>query len=170
VSLALGGVMLLGGLFGHLLALLSDAVHSLVDGAISAASLAALVVAPRPAHGEHPYGHGRLEGDAGADFSLVLLGLAVVIAYESLSMIAERPAPPAGFTLLIAGGGALFEELLYRYVTGVAHPTGSTALLATAWDYQLDALGGIGVLMGVALAKWAGWPWADQVVAVLVRA
>jgi cation diffusion facilitator family transporter len=53
-------------------------------------------------------------------------------------------------------------------VSRVARHTGSTALLATAWDYRLDALGGVGVLIGVALAKWAGWPWADHVAAVLV--
>jgi divalent metal cation (Fe/Co/Zn/Cd) transporter len=46
----------------------------------------------------------------------------------------------------------------------VARRTGSTALLATAWDYRLDALGGV----GVALARWAGWPWADHNAAVLM--
>ncbi|MDB5352072.1 MAG: cation diffusion facilitator family transporter [Planctomycetota bacterium] len=168
VSLALGAVKLIGGLLGHSLALKSDAVHSLVDAAISAALLAALVVAQRPADREHPYGHGRLEAIAGAGVALVLLALAAAIAYESLSTIAVRHAPPAAFTMLIAGGGAFFQELLYRYVSRVARRTGSTALLATAWDYRLDALGGIGVLIGVAMAKWAGWPWADHVAAVLI--
>jgi cation diffusion facilitator family transporter len=46
--------------------------------------------------------------------------------------------------------------------------SGSTALLATAWDYRLDALSGVGVLIGVAQARWAGWPWADHKAAVLV--
>lgn len=168
VSVALGSVKLLGGVFGHSLALLSDAMHSLVDAAISTALLVALVVAQRPPDREHPYGHGRVEAVAGAGVALVLLALAAAIAYESLSTIAVRHNPPAGFTLFVAGGGVFFQELLYRYVSGVARRTGSTALLATAWDYRLDALGGIGVLVGVALTKWAGWPWADHVAAVLV--
>jgi cation diffusion facilitator family transporter len=168
VSLALGGVKLLGGLFGHSLALVSDAVHSLVDAVVSIALLAALTVAQRPADREHPYGHGRVEAVAGAGVALILLALAAAIAYESLSTIAERHAPPAGFTLLIAGGGACFQELLYRYMSRIARRTGSTALLATAWDYRLDALGGIAVVIGVATAKWTGWPWADHVAAVLI--
>ena len=45
VSLALGGVKLLGGLFGNSLALLSDAVHSLVDAAVSVTLLLALYLA-----------------------------------------------------------------------------------------------------------------------------
>jgi cation diffusion facilitator family transporter len=168
VNLVLGGVKLLGGLFGHSLALVADAVHSLVDAALSAALLVALIVAQRPADREHPYGHGRFEAVAGAGIALILIGLASAIAYQSLSIIAVSPARPAGFALLIAGGGAFLQELLYRYVSRVARRTGSTALLATAWDYRLDALGGLGVLIGLAMAKWFGWHWADHVAALLI--
>jgi cation diffusion facilitator family transporter len=168
VSLALGCVKLAGGLIGRSLALVSDAVHSLVDAVVSAALLVALVVAERPPDPEHPYGHGRVEAVAGAGVALVLLALSIAIAYEALSTLAARRAPPAGFTLLIAGGGAIFQELLYRHVSRVARNTGSKALLATAWDYRLDALGGVGVLSGVAMTKWAGWAWADHVAAILI--
>jgi cation diffusion facilitator family transporter len=105
---------------------------------------------------------------AGAGVALILLALSIAIAYEALSTLAVRRAPPAGFTLVIAGGGAVFQELLYRYVSRVARRTGSKALLATAWDYRLDALGGVGVLLGVAMTKWAGWPWADHLAAILI--
>ena len=107
---------------------------------------------------------------AGAGLALMLIALAALISYESISTIARQQAPPAGFTMLIAACGLVIQELLYRYVSGVARRTGSSALLATAWDYRTDAAGGIGVLIGVALSKWAGWPWADHVAAVLVAA
>src|SRR5262249_19783582 len=92
----------------------------------------------------------------------------VAIAYEALATIATPSAQPASFALLIAGGGAFLQELLYRYVSRVARRTGSNALLATAWDYRLDALGGVGELIGLALAQWAGWCWADHLAAILV--
>jgi cation diffusion facilitator family transporter len=168
VSLVLGGFKLMGGVFGNSLALLADAVHSLVDAAVSSALLLALIVAERPADREHPYGHGRLEAVAGAGLALILIGLAAAVAYRSLSTIAVQSARPAGFALLVASGSALAQEVLYRYVSGVARGAGSKALLATAWDYRLDALGGIGVLIGLALAKWTGWHWADHVAAILV--
>ena len=90
MNLVLGGVKLMGGLFGHSLALVADAVHSLFDAAISAALLLALIVAQRPADREHPYGHGRFEAVAGAGVALILIGLAAAIAYESLATIAVR--------------------------------------------------------------------------------
>jgi cation diffusion facilitator family transporter len=157
VNSVLGGVKLLGGHFGHSLALVADAVHSLVDAVISAALLPALVVAQRPADREHPYGHGRIEAVAGAGVTLILIGLAAAIAYESLTTIGVRSPRPAGLALVIAGAGAFLQELLYRYVSRVARRTGSAALLATAWDYRLHALGGVAVLIGLTMAGMALW-------------
>jgi cation diffusion facilitator family transporter len=170
ISLGLGLTKFLGGLFGHSLALLSDAVHSLVDAAISAGLLAALHVAERPADQEHPYGHGRAEAVAGAGIALLLLLLASGIAWEAISTVQNRFPAPAAFTIALAAGGAMAQEGLYRYVSRVARRTGSGALMATAWDYRLDALGALAVVVGVTLARWGGpsWHWADHAAALVV--
>jgi cation diffusion facilitator family transporter len=76
VSLGLGLAKLLGGWFGHSLGLISDAVHSLVDAAISGALFGALWIAQRPADREHPYGHARFEAVAGSGVALLLIALA----------------------------------------------------------------------------------------------
>lgn len=115
VSLVLGGVKLVGGLFGHSLALLSDAMHSLVDAVISTALLAALIVAQRPPDPEHPYGHGRVEAVAGAGVALVLLALAVFIAYESLSTFGRhmhhRPASPCSSPAVVRSSRSCFTAM-----------------------------------------------------------
>jgi cation diffusion facilitator family transporter len=170
ISLSLGLVKLLGGVFGHSLALVSDAVHSLVDAAISAALLGALLVAQRPADNEHPYGHARFEAVAGSGVAVLLILLALGIGREALGTLGESPILPSAYTLLIAMGGAVFQECLYRYARRVARETGSAALLATAWDYRLDALGSVAVVAGVSLARWGGprWYWADHAAAAVV--
>ncbi len=170
VSLCLGLVKLLGGLFGNSLALVSDAVHSLVDAAISAALLGALLVAQRPADNEHPYGHARFEAVAGSGVAVLLILLALWIGREALGTLGNVPVLPSSYTLAIAMGGAIFQEFLYRYARKVARDTGSAALLATAWDYRLDALGSVAVVAGGALARWGGpsWYWADHAAAVVV--
>jgi cation diffusion facilitator family transporter len=171
-SLGLGAVKLAGGLLGGSVALVSDAAHSLVDALISAALLGALALAERPADREHPYGHARVESLAGQGIAVALIALALAIAYEALSGLGRVRPAPEGFTLLVAAGGALFQEVLYRRTSRVARRTGSAALLATAWDYRLDALGSLVVLLGVAAAKWGGpsWGWADHAAAAAVAA
>lgn len=170
LSLGLGGAKLLGGVFGHSLALVSDAVHSLVDAAISAALLGALLVAQRPADNEHPYGHARFEAVAGSGVAVLLILLALGIGREALATIGETREIPSAYTLFIAMGGAIFQEGLYRYARRVARDTGSAALLATAWDYRLDAMGSVAVVFGVSLARWggSGWAWADHAAALVV--
>jgi cation diffusion facilitator family transporter len=172
LSLGLGVIKFVGGFFGHSLALVSDAVHSLVDAAISGALLGALVVAERPADSEHPYGHGRLEAVTGAGLALVLIILAAGISWEAFSTLGQPQPQPHTYTLVIAVGGALFQEVLHRYSSRVARHAGSGALMATAWDYRLDALGALAVVLGVSLSRWGGpsWQWADRVAALGIAA
>jgi len=170
VSLGLGLAKILGGLFGHSLALVSDAVHSLIDALISAALLGALHVSQRPADREHPYGHARFEAVAGAGVAVLLILLALGIAREAIRTVGGGDPAPESYTLIVALGGTIFQEGLFRYARRVARRTGSAALMATAWDYRLDALGGVAVAAGVALARWGGpsWAWADHAAAIAV--
>jgi cation diffusion facilitator family transporter len=174
VSLGLGLVKALAGLWGGSLAQLSDAVPALVDAAVTGALLGALYLAERPADREHPYGHGRAEALAGVGVALLLLLLAAGIAREAVVSLRggrEHPAP-ARYTLVVAAVCALGQEAMYRYARRMARETGSRALLATAWDYRLDALGALAVVAGVVLARWGGpaWHWADHAAALLIAA
>jgi len=152
VSLGLGVVKLLGGVFGHSLALVSDAAHSLIDATISSALVGALVFAQRPADREHPYGHARFEAVAGAGVALMLITLALGIAREALITLDTPWVAPASYTVAIGLGGSVLQELLFRYARRVAIRTNSVALLATA------------------LSRWGGpsWSWADQAAALFV--
>jgi cation diffusion facilitator family transporter len=170
LALGLGLVKALGGAFGHSLALLSDAVHSLVDAAIAGALLGALYLAERPADREHPYGHGRAEAVAAAGVALVLMLLSAGIAWEAVTTMRAKGPRPSVYTLAIAAGCALCQEAMYRHASRIARRTGSGALLATAWDNRLDALGSLAVVVGVSLANWGGPSWhsADHVAALVV--
>lgn len=172
VNLCFGLVKLLGGVFGHSFALLTDAVHSLIDAVISGMLLGALVYAERPADTEHPYGHTRVEAVAGACIALFLMMLALGIGWEAWSRRNQPHPTPHLFTLLIAGIGAIVQETLARYATRTAHRTGSRALLATAFDYRIDVMGSVAVLVGVAITRWGGpeWAWADNAAAAFIVA
>jgi cation diffusion facilitator family transporter len=170
VSIVLGLLKLLGGLLGHSVALLSDAVHSLGDALAASAVWGALLWAQRPADREHPYGHARAEAVVGSNVALLLILSALWVGWEALSTLNEPSPPPAPFTVAIAAVCALLSEGLFRYGRRVARQTGSRAVLAASWDQRLDALGSLAVLAGLALAAWGGPAWhaADHVAALVV--
>src|SRR5205823_7329663 len=84
VTLSLGLAKLAGGLLGHSIALISDAVHSLGDALAAATVWGALLWAQHPADPEHPYGHARAEAVAGSNVSLLLLLSALLVGWEAL--------------------------------------------------------------------------------------
>jgi cation diffusion facilitator family transporter len=168
VTLALGAAKLAGGLLGHSVALLSDAVHSLGDALASAAVWAALLWAQRPADREHPYGHTRVEAVAGSNVALLVILSALWVGWEAVRSLSEPSPEPEAFTLVIAAASVVLNEALYHYSSRVARRTGSSAVLAASWDQRLDALGSLAVLVGLALARWQGWHAADHVAALVV--
>ncbi len=169
-ALLLGSAKLFGGLWGHSLALLSDAVHSLGDALAAASVYGALVVAQRPADREHPYGHTRIEAVAGSSVALLLVLSGLWVCWEALHGLTEPSPPPEPFTLGIAVASVLLNECLFQYSSRVARRTGSSAVLAASWDQRLDAFGSLAVLVGLALAMYGGPAWhaADHVAALIV--
>jgi cation diffusion facilitator family transporter len=172
VTLGLGVAKLVGGLLGHSVALLSDAVHSLGDAVAAGSVFGALLWAQRPADVEHPYGHTRAEAVAGSNVALLLILSGLWVGWETLRTLHEPSETPHAFTLVIAACSAVLNEGLYQYSSRVARRTGSRAVLAASWDQRLDALGSLAVLVGLALARWGGPAWhaADHVAALVVAA
>jgi cation diffusion facilitator family transporter len=171
VTLGLGIAKLLGGWFGHSLALLSDSVHSLGDALSSASILAALWWAQRPADREHPYGHTRIETIAASNVALLLILSGLWVVWEAVHTWNEPSPAPHAYTLVIALAGVVLNEGIYRYSIAVARRTGSKAIEASAWDQRLDVFGSLVVLISLAVATWQPhWHVIDHVAALIVAA
>lgn len=170
VSLVLGLAKLLGGWFGHSFALLSDSVHSLGDAITSAAIWGVLILSQRPPDREHPYGHTRAEAVIASNLAILIVLSAVAVAWKAIQDLSEPFVEPATYALWIAGVSAVAKEGLYRYNCRVATRTRSASLMAAAWDHRVDAFSSLAVLVGVALAKWYGWHFADHGAALVVAA
>jgi cation diffusion facilitator family transporter len=170
VNLALGLVKLVGGIVGKSFALISDAVNSLGDVFASLVVLFGLRVAQRPADPEHPYGHTKAESIAGSNVALLIVISALIVGWQAIQRINISHDIPPIWTLWIAGANILIKESLYRYKVRVAKRTGSSSILANAWDHRSDALCSFAVLIGLGIVRWGGPDWigADEVAALVV--
>ncbi|MET4128163.1 cation diffusion facilitator family transporter [Roseovarius sp. MBR-6] len=150
-------------------ALMSDALESLVNLATALAVIVALRVAKRPADDNHPYGHHKAEF-----FSAVLEGVLIVLAalfilreaWDGFAAPRAMDAPILGM-VISAGAGAIngvWALILIR--AGRAHR--SPALVADGRHLMTDVVSSLGVLIGVGLAVLTGWWVLDPAMAVLV--
>lgn len=170
VNLLLGLVKLVAGFVGGSLALISDAVNSLGDTLASIAAIVALRYAQAPSDEEHPYGHTRVETVVASNIAVVIAGSALLVGWEAIAALSSRHAIPSLWTLFVAGGNVVIKEGLYRWNAYVGKRTGSSAIVASAWDHRSDALCSLAVLIGLALVRWGGeaWIWADEAAALVV--
>jgi len=156
------------GLTGSL-ALMSDALESLVNVATALAVIVALRVAQRPADANHPYGHHKAEF-----LSAVLEGVLIVIAamvilreaYHGLMDPRALDMPLTG--MIITGLASVLNGVWATILIRHGRAQRSPALVADGRHLMTDVISSAGVLIGIALAVLTGWLWLDPAMAALV--
>jgi len=174
VNLALGLSKITVGIMAKSQALRADGVHSLSDCGTSLAVIIGLVIASRPADKTHPYGHGRAEAITGKIVAIVLIAVAVALAYNSICGIIFQHSDymPGQAAIWVAIASILIKEGMFFYKSRIAKATGSTAVEADAWHHRSDSYSSMAVLAGLLLVMIFGKEWIifDHIAAVIVAA
>jgi cobalt-zinc-cadmium efflux system protein len=170
VALGINAAMLVaeavGGILTGSLALLADAGHVLSDIGAIALALFAARLASRPAAGRMTFGYQRSEILAALVNGLLLVAVAIAIAYEAIGRLGDPPG--------IEAGGVVVLGLL-----GLAGNLAATLVLARGEraDVNLegvlrhsaaDALGSVGVVIVGVVVLTGGSPVADPIVSLAI--
>lgn len=156
VILSAFAVELVLGTLSNSLALITDSVHALLDGVVTAILLLAARMAAKPPDAEHTYGHGKMESLGGLIGGIAIFLLACFFIYESVSRI--QSPPPAVLPGALALAGAAYTmgadgfriALLGRSLRRL----GGQTLRADFYHALMD-MGSTGVAMaGIALASY----------------
>ena len=150
-------------------ALLSDAVHSAADLFSSVIVIAGVRMSAKAPDREHPYGHERFECVAAIVLAVVLLVTGVFIGVEAVGKLRSGGAAdaPGMLAIVVAALSIVIKEALFRYTWFHAQRHDSSSLRADAWHHRSDALGTMGVLVGVAGARM-GFPMLDSVASLMI--
>ncbi len=172
-SLIVGGVVLalkvLAWYLTGSVALLSDALETVLNLASSGAALFAVVVAARPADDNHPYGHHKAELLSAALIGLLILGAAAMIlreAWHGFQTPREIEAPFLG--LAISFGATAINALWATLLLRRGRALRSRALTADGHHLMADVVTSAGVAVGIVLAVFTGLTWLDPALALLV--
>ncbi len=150
-------------------ALLSDALESIINVAASLAALLALNISARPADDNHPYGHHKAEY-----FSAVLEGVLIVLAAGSILREAyfgflDPHMPHQPFEGVVLNGLAtLINGAWCTVLLRFGRKWRSPALVADGRHLLTDVVTSIGVLAGFVLVPVTGWPQLDPILAGVV--
>ncbi len=152
-------------------ALLAEAVQSIIDLVASVVAYVSVRKADEPADENHPYGHEKIENLAAAiEGVLILVGSAVIAFEAARRLIDGGEVEHLGFGLVILAITIVVNLVVSSVLARRARETGSPALEGDAAHLRTDAITSIGVLVGLVLVQVTGESWLDPVVALLVAA
>ena len=171
VGLLIFFIKLAAYLISGSVALLSDALESIVNIAASIMMLASIRVAMMPADAEHRYGHQRAENISSLVEGILIVMAALLIILASLGRLLE----PREFTSI---GLALGVSLVATALNGgmsflllrSSRLNGSIALEGDAKHLLSDVISSIGIVIGLFLAEMTGWYVLDPIMALFVSA
>lgn len=151
------------------LALISDALHSLIDLGATLVTLVAVRIADRPPDEEHHYGHGKVESVAALAEAALLFLLAGGVAVEAVSRL-QTGGTLVAFSIIpfvVLGIEMVVNGWRARALMKVARETKSQALEADALHFASDLFGSIPVIIGLILSAY-GYSWGDPLAAIAV--
>jgi cation diffusion facilitator family transporter len=151
------------------LAILSEALHSMIDLIASVVAFVSVRKADEPADVDHPYGHEKVENVGAAIEAMLILVGAGVIVYEAVNRLSSgAEVDQLGLGIAVIAFSALANVGVSRFLSRQAKRQNSPALAGDAAHLGTDAFTSAGVLLGLLLVQITGANAIDSIVAILV--
>jgi cation diffusion facilitator family transporter len=151
------------------IAIVTEAVHSLIDLVASVIAFISVRKADVPADEEHPYGHEKVENLAAAiEGILILLGAAVIVYEATHRLVVGSAVESLGVGIAVMGLSVIANLAVSTHLYRQARATDSPALEGDAAHLRTDAMTSAGVLVGLAIVQITGIAAFDSITALLV--
>lgn len=150
-------------------ALMSDALESIVN--VAAAIIACFVVsyARKPADEDHQFGHHKAEYISAVAEGVLIVVAALLIVREAWDGLFSPRLPDAPFLgLAINGAAAVLNGIWATVLIRAGRSHHSPALLADGQHIMSDVVTSGGVLIGLSLAVVTGYAILDPLLAIIV--
>jgi len=150
-------------------ALLSDALESIVNLVASGMMLVSVIVSEKPADESHQYGHEKAESISMLVEGGLIVTAGLFIVHEALGRLSEPTAlTGVGLALGVSLFATALNGVLSWYLSKTAEETDSLALEGDAKHLLSDVVSSLGVAAGLYVASITGWSLLDPVLAMLV--
>jgi cation diffusion facilitator family transporter len=153
--------------FTHSLAILTDALESIVNVIAGFIGLYSLYVAAKPRDFDHPYGHGKAEFVSAAVEGGLIVAAGIMIIYETvLNFLEETPIQKLDTGLLLIGITAVVNFIAGTACASIGKRNSSLALQASGKHLQIDTYSTLGIIGGLVIMLFTQLFWLDKVIAL----
>ena len=168
ISIILLAVKFAAYYYTHSVAILTDALESIVNVVAGFIGLYSLYVAAKPRDKDHPYGHGKAEFLSAA-VEGTLIGVAgTMILYEAIQhLIHPVTLKQIDKGIWLIGGTAIINFITGYFCVRTGKKNNSLALEASGKHLQSDTWSTLGIIAGLILMLLTGYYRIDSAIAIV---
>lgn len=162
-------IKLAAGAITGSIAIVTEAIHSLIDLVASVVAYFSVRKADEPADAGHPYGHEKVENLAAAiEGMLILVGAGVIVYEATRQLVVGAEVDRLGVGIAVMAFSVFANLGVSTVLSRQAKATESQALEGDASHLRTDAMTSAGVLFGLALVQVTGNAAFDPITALVV--
>ena len=153
----------------HSIAILTDALESIVNVVAGFIGLYSLYVAAKPKDVDHPYGHGKAEFVSAAAEGTLIVAAGLLIIYETIiNLINKRPLQQLDNGLLLVAVTGVINYIAGAICIRIGKRNQSLALQSSGKHLQIDTYSTLAIIAGLAIMLFTHLYWIDKMIALLL--
>ncbi len=169
ISLVLLTVKFVAYYFTRSVAVLTDALESIVNVASGFIGLYGLYIASKPRDKDHPYGHGKAEFISAAVEGTMILVAAVIIIYKAIQhLLYDIEIRQLDLGIVLVAITAVVNYIVGTVCVRIGTRNNSLALKASGRHLQTDTFSTIAIIAGLLLVLFTEYKWLDSCLAIAV--
>ena len=152
----------------HSVAILTDALESIVNVAAGFIGLYSLYLSAQPRDENHPYGHGKAEFISAAVEGSLILSAGTLTIYKAIkNLIYPIHISRIDYGIALVGITAVVNYIMGFLAERQGNRNQSLALTASGKHLKSDCYSTLGIIAGLVLIYFTKVIWLDSVVAIL---
>lgn len=152
----------------HSVAILTDALESIVNVVAGIISLYSLYVAARPRDADHPYGHGKAEFlSAGVEGTLIFLAGIFIIIEALGALINPKPLQQLDKGILLVAFCGMVNLMVGLLALKTGKKNQSLAVTATGKHLISDSISTAALIIGLLVLYFTKILWVDSIIAII---
>ena len=168
-GIAVFSIKLLAFILSNSIALLSDALESIVNIGASGLMLFSVYVSEKPADESHDYGHQKIEDISSMLEGIFIIAAALLIIYSAVGRLFEFSALfELNLAIIVSMLATGLNGGISWFLTRTSRETKSSALEGDAKHLLSDVISSVGIWVGLFVVQLTGWNFVDSAMAIVV--
>lgn len=171
VSFILTGTKFLAWFMTHSVAILSDALESIINVVAGAFACYSIYLAGKPKDENHPYGHGKVEFfSIGFEGAMIFIAGCLILFKAVQFFFIPTTLESIDKGLWIIGGTAAGNLILGAYLLGEGKKLSSLTIKGNGSHIMTDVYSSGGLIVALLIIHFTGWTWVDPLASALMGA